>query len=305
MATGSGTTASSDWPAPVTTAMTRSPGPKRRQPGPASTTSPASSRPGRSGGVVPGGGGYIPARCIRSPRHTPAAFTATSSSPAPGTGSGCSRHTSAPSTMVTACMARLSSWSALLDGQVGPLGRPDVELARAGDLLVLLEQLDPVRQPARHPGDGEQHREHLGGEVHGLVDQAGVEVDVGVELPRDEVVVGQRHLLELERDVEQRVAAGDLEHLVRGLLDDLGPRVVALVHAVAEALELDLAGLHPLDVGVDLVERADLAQHGDDRLVGAAVAGAVEGGRGAGHAAVGVGMRRCDRAHGRGPAVLL
>ena len=68
-----------------------------------------------------------------------------------------------------------------------------------------------------------------------LVDEAGVEVDVRVQLAADEVVVAERDLLELQGDVEQRVLAGDLEHVVGRLLDDRRPRVVVLVDAVAEA----------------------------------------------------------------------
>ena len=47
---------------------------------------------------------------------------------------------------------------ARVDVDVVALLGPDVELAGAGDLRVLLEQLLPVRQPARRAGDGEQHR---------------------------------------------------------------------------------------------------------------------------------------------------
>src|SRR5262245_26372869 len=118
----------------------------------------------------------------------PAAFTATAISPTPGWGSGCSRHSSAPSTMVTACMAgRLS----VAEGDVVADAGAGVELAGPGDPLVLLEQLHPVRQPARRARDGEEHREHLHREAHRLVDEPRVEVDVRVELARDEVVVGQ------------------------------------------------------------------------------------------------------------------
>ena len=68
--------------------------------------------------------------------------------------------------------------------------RADVGLAGPRDLLVLVaEQLDPVRQPTRGAGDREQHREHLDREAHRLVDEARVEVDVRVELAADEVVV--------------------------------------------------------------------------------------------------------------------
>ena len=88
-------------------------------------------------------------------------------------------------------------------------------------------------KPSGGTRDGEQHGEHGHGEAERLVDQAGVEVDVRVQLAADEVVVAERRLFELQGDVEQRVLTGDLEDVVRGLLDDGGPRVVVLVDAVA------------------------------------------------------------------------
>ena len=91
-------------------------------------------------------------------------------------------------------------------GVVARLGA-DVELAGPGDLRVLVEHLLPVGQPARGARDGEEDGEHLEREPHGLVDEARVEVDVGVEPARGEVLVVERDLLELERDVEQRVLA--------------------------------------------------------------------------------------------------
>src|SRR6267378_2435122 len=57
-----------------------------------------------------------------------------------------------------------------------------INLARAGDLLLLIEQhLLPLREPAGGARDGEQNREGLHGELHALVDQARVEVDVGIQ----------------------------------------------------------------------------------------------------------------------------
>ena len=93
---------------------------------------------------------------------------------------------------------------------------PDVDLPRPRDLLLGVEQhLFPLRHPADRARDGEQHREHVHREAHRLIDQPGVEVDVRIELAADEVLVLERDPLELERDVEQRVLAGDLEHFVR------------------------------------------------------------------------------------------
>ena len=55
----------------------------------------------------------------------------------------------------------------------------------------------------------------------------------------------------------------------------------------------------------DVLDGADLGQHADDRLVGPAVPGAVQGGGGGGAGRVGIGVRRADHPHGRGRAVLL
>src|SRR5206468_939811 len=133
--------------------------------------------------------------------------------------------------------------AALIERHVRPLVVADVELLRARDLLLLVEQhLGPLRHPARRARDGEQDREHGDREPHRLVDDARVEVDVGIEPARHEVVVLQRDALEVDRDVDERVLPRHLEHLVSDPLDDLRARVVVLVDAVAEAGEPQLAG---------------------------------------------------------------
>ena len=70
-----------------------------------------------------------------------------------------------------------------------------------------------------------------------VVDDARVEVDVRVELALDEVLVLQRDLLQRHRELEQLVVLQVelVQHLVAGLADELGARVVVLVDAVAEA----------------------------------------------------------------------
>src|SRR6266508_3555290 len=91
----------------------------------------------------------------------------------------------------------------------------NVNLARAGDLLLgVAQQLGPLRQPADRARDGEQHREHLRRQLHGLVDDTRVEIDVRVQLTRYEVLILQRDSLQLDCDIDQRVATGDLEDIV-------------------------------------------------------------------------------------------
>src|SRR5216684_752461 len=97
------------------------------------------------------------------------------------------------------CLGRLPCF----DGHKVPPRRAGVDLARAGDLLVwVLDHFLPLRQPAGNARDGKEHREHVHRELHGLIDQAGVEVDVRVELALDEVLVLEGDALELQGDVE-------------------------------------------------------------------------------------------------------
>jgi hypothetical protein len=65
-----------------------------------------------------------------------------------------------------------------------------------------------------------EHGEVRRRERHRAVDQPRVEVHVRVELAADEVVVVERRLLELERDLEVLVHPDLREHLVGELLHD-------------------------------------------------------------------------------------
>ena len=163
-----------------------------------------------------------------------------------------------------------------------------------------------MRKPAHRARDGEQHGEHRHREAERLVDQAGVEVDVGVQLVVDEVRIGQCGFLQLQRDVEQGVLARHLKDFVGGLLDDRRPRVVVLVDPVAEAGEASaLAALHFLDEGRHVVERADVGQHAHRTLVGTTVRRAVQRRSSSSSSRVRVGPARADDAHRSGAAVLL
>src|SRR5437016_3824767 len=173
-------------------------------------------------------------------------------------------------------MVALRSWNTLLaalDGNEIAALRSDVDLPRARDLLIrVLQHLLPLRQPARNAWNREEHREHVHRELHGLVDEAGVEVDIRIQLALDEVVVFQRDAFQFQSDVQQRIGAGHFEDLIRYSLDDLGSGVVVLIDAVSEPHQLHaLAAFDLLDKGGDVLLRSDLRQHADDLFVRPAV----------------------------------
>src|SRR5262245_8802856 len=92
------------------------------------------------------------------------------------------------------------------DRQIVAARGAGIELARPPDLLVrILDHLLPLRDPADRAREREQHGEHRGREAHRFERDAGIEVDVGIKLLLDEILVVERNALELERDFEQRV----------------------------------------------------------------------------------------------------
>src|SRR5262245_40931558 len=87
--------------------------------------------------------------------------------------------------------------------EIAPL-RSLEELPWAPDLLVgVADQLVPLRDPAHGAGEREDRREHRDRDAERLVDDARVEIDVGIELALDEVVVLQRYLLQRHCQLEQ------------------------------------------------------------------------------------------------------
>lgn len=152
-----------------------------------------------------------------------------------------------------------------------------VDLSGSVNLGVgVLKGFYPVSEPTGGARDGEEYGEHVGGEVHGGVDETGVEVNVGIEVAGDEVLVGEGDAFEFEGDVEERRFAGDLKDFVGDLLEDGGAGVVGLVDAMAKAKEFGFAGFDGFDEGGDVVERADEFEHAQNGLVRASVQASIQ-----------------------------
>src|SRR5690606_5513263 len=121
-----------------------------------------------------------------------------------------------------------------------PLWAANVQLLWAPDLgLWIFASLAPLRNPSGQPADCKQHCEHASRKTPRLLNHAGVEGDVRVELALPEVIVFERDLLKLLRKREQWVIHAELcEHLLRALAHNARPRVVVFIDAVAKAHEL-------------------------------------------------------------------
>src|SRR5215212_1022341 len=192
--------------------------------------------------------------------------------------------------------------SALVDWHVVYIAGTGVDLARTGDLeLGVVHHLHPLGHPTRGAGYGEHDGEGVGRDPERLVDEARVEVDVGIELAAREVVVVERPLFEFDRDVEQRaLLVRGLEHLVNVAADDPGPRIVVLVHPVTEAHETLVTLLDALEEVGDVLDTSYALEHPEDRNVGPAVQWSIEPGAARGDGREGVYPRRPDDPYGCG-----
>src|SRR5437762_6404149 len=134
----------------------------------------------------------------------------------------------------TRAVTRRSSWLLpLLPRDIVARQRSRVDLPRPRDFLLRVEQhLFPLRNPAGGARNGEQHGKHFDGEPHRLVDETGIEIDVRIELARDEILVLQGDPFQLQGDFEQRILAGDGEDEIGDLLDHRGAWIVRLVDPV-------------------------------------------------------------------------
>ena len=75
----------------------------------------------------------------------------------------------------------------------------------------------PVSKPASNSGDGEKHWKQVCREAHGSVDDTGVEINVRVEPPLDEVLIGECYSFQLDCNVDHGLPAADFEDLVGDL----------------------------------------------------------------------------------------
>src|SRR5258706_14101342 len=135
----------------------------------------------------------------------------------------------------------------LIDRNVMTRVVPEIDLARACDFLLRVEKhLFPLRDPPGGARNREEDGKHGHRESHRLINEAGVEIHVGIELALHEVFVFKSDAFAFESDFEKGVLAHEFEYFVSDVLDVAGAWVVIFVVAFVEVYELDLAGFDEL-----------------------------------------------------------
>ncbi len=138
-----------------------------------------------------------------------------------------------------------------------------------------------------------------------MVNQPRIKVNVRIQLPLNEVLVFERNLLKLERDVEFWVASRYFEHFVGELLNDFCTRIVVLVHTMPKAHQATVSRFHALDEFPYLILCADFVEHVQHLLVRAAVQRTIQRRRRSRHCRVRINMRTADTTHRVRTAILL
>ena len=105
------------------------------------------------------------------------------------------------------------------------MGGPHIHLPRSSDPFVgRAVHFHPVCNPTRQPPHREQDREHLHGNADRSIDNAGVEVDVGIQLPLNKVRIVESDRFEFLSHLEQRIINRKLgEQFVACFFDGKGP----------------------------------------------------------------------------------
>ena len=79
----------------------------------------------------------------------------------------------------------------------------DVVLPRSDDFVFgVVQKLVPMSEPPNNSRNHEEDGKHVSWEPHGLIDYSAVEVNIGIELPIDEVFIAQGYLFELDSDFD-------------------------------------------------------------------------------------------------------
>lgn len=115
------------------------------------------------------------------------------------------------------------------------------------------------------------------GDAERTVNDATVEINIGIQSTLNEVLIVQGNFFQLLGDVKHRIVDPQLcQNIVCGLFDDAGPRVKVLVDAVTKAHETEAVRFVLRPVNPRLKRgafRTNGFEHFDDRLVGSSVKG--------------------------------
>ncbi len=95
------------------------------------------------------------------------------------------------------------SISLVLGRNKGAQLRTNVNLPRLVDLpVVVVECLHPMGNPAGKFSDREENREYVSWDIQRMIDNSRVKIFVRIELPFDEVIIGEGVFLKLFRNVD-------------------------------------------------------------------------------------------------------
>ena len=146
------------------------------------------------------------------------------------------------------------------------------------DYLVLrvVKELIPVSKPPSNSGNHEKYGEHVSRKSHGLIDDSGVEIDVRIKLPLDEVGITQSYLFQFDRNFNEFFLSGNLKNLIGYLFDELSSRIIVFIDAVTESIEQSFFLLHVIDKLGNVLFLANRLQHPKNCLIGTSVFGTVK-----------------------------
>src|SRR5271166_5601783 len=149
-------------------------------------------------------------------------------------------------------------------------GWPDIAASRPHESIVV-ELLDAMSRPASHPGHGEDGRVEPDRQPQVVIEPCTWPVHVGMQL-----LAGHHGPLDRRGDVFPVLLVNLARQLLAVLLEDRGPRIGLLVHAVAKPHDSLLAGKGKIDPASGAFGRAHALQYAPGLLTGSSVQWALE-----------------------------
>lgn len=153
---------------------------------------------------------------------------------------------------------------------------PGVVLTGTNDFVLgVIHELVPVCKPPGQSGNHEENWEHISWESHSLINDATVEVNIGIELPLDKILITQSNPFQFHSNLYKFLLTGDLENILCNTLDNFSSGIIAFIDTMTEPIQQFLPILNILNKLRNIFLLANLLEHPKHSLIGPTMFGSI------------------------------
>ena len=154
----------------------------------------------------------------------------------------------------------------------------NIVLSWPDDLVLrIVEELIPVRKPANCPWNHEEDWEHISWESQSFVDNATVEIYIGVKFSLNEVGVTKSNLFKFNSNFDQFLLSYNFKDFFSYLLDQCSSWVIVFVHSMAKTVEKTFSVLDWFNKLGDIFLLSNWLKHSQNCFVGSSMLRTIKG----------------------------